>query len=903
MLIPYDLSLEFLASSLGVAPISLRFCWKLRLVPGSSGVRQTAYRLRAATTLESCLGESPDLWDSGRVGSDETLYVPYAGRSLQPFAIVHWSVTVWDENGIASAPVPASEPFTVAPMSEADWSARWIGATAWDQPGPTPAWFRGKLGHGAPDFDPTEEAPAIYLRKNFLARRPVQKALLSICGLGCYVASVNGKRVSACLEWPLSAYDKTVLFRTFDATSEVTAGENALCAILGNGLYHLLVPDFFSYEKAPWRGSPRMICHLHLRYDDGSTESISSDESWRVSTDGPIRYTDMRGGETIDARRDLGDWQHSGFDDSKWAAAIVAAAPRGRLEPDPTPRLAVREERPPSRIEELPDGTIVVDFGGPLAGFIHLKVRGQTTGVISARFGEALNPDGSLDLQANTSHTYGRYQLDRFLPSGHTNPETFETTFSRHAFRFVQIEGLDQTLVPGDILAFRITNTLRPTGFFNCSDPLLNQYHEAARRTLEDCTAGLPCAEPVREKIAWAGDMTFLQPAYCYLFDSAAMYRRTADELASSQAACGHLPPVHPCGGWGRLDDAGAHEFCDDAWWGGSLAESAAALALHYGDPDAEKRSADAATRYVDYLAGTREPDGCVNWGLGDWCDREWKDGRAGLTEVAFTATLGLRRLATLASDYFDRQNRPDAALRYRKLAEETEQAVRCRYWREGGFDASSQTMQALPITLGLLSGNEREEAERRFLADIESLGGRLSVGFIGLVPSLRLLADLDRADLALRALLHVPDSGLRLCLECSGAPPTLGETIHARLIDVHSGAGSFHHQFGATATAFIYEGLAGLRPDPAVPGWKHFFVRPALGCGLQQMNLTYESPRGMIGVAWNHKGPVCHLTIEIPANTSASLRVAKEFGGTRELGPGIHGFKLPAEFSAPHPR
>ena len=887
-LIPYDLTLEHLASPLGVAPESLRFCWKLRAQPARGGARQTAYRLRAASSLASCLGDSPDVWDSGIVASDETMYVPYTGRPLPAFAVVYWSVTVWDENNTASAPVPAPEPLSMAPLGIADWSAQWIGATAWDQTGPTPAWFRGTGRHEPAVFNPDEEAPAVYLRKSFVVRRPVRKALLSICGLGCYVASVNGKRISSCFQWPLSAYDKTILFRTLEIAGDLQPGENVLGVVLGNGLYHLLVPDVFSYELAPWKASPRLIGHLHLTYDDGSTESIVSDGSWKVSREGPIRYTDLRGGETVDARHQLGDWQTPAFDDASWSAATVASAPRGTLQPDPTPPFAVCEERAPVRIERLADGRVVVDFGGPLVGCIQLQVRGQKSGPVTMRYGEALLKDGSLDVLANASHTFGRYQVDRFIPSGTNESELFSPTFSRHAFRYVQIQGLDQTMKPGDIRSVRTINALRSTGAFSCSDTLLTRFHEAARRTLEDCTAGMPCAEPVREKIAWTGDMVFLQPAYCYLFDSAAIYRRATDEIATSQHACGHLPPIHPCGGWGCLDDAGGHEFCDDPWWGGTLAENAATLALHYGDPQAEKRAATTAIRYVDYLAGTRSPDGCVEWGLGDWCDREWKAGKAGLTEIPFTSTLGLQRLATLVARQLEGQGDAAASNRYRVLAQEAAEAVRRRYWRDDGFACSSQTMQALPIALDLLHGAERTEAERRFLANIESLGGTLSVGFIGLIPSLRLLAELGRADLAVRALLHVPDSGLRLCMECSGEPPTLGENIHAHLIDFNSGAGSFHHQFGATGTALIYEGLAGLHPDPNAPGWKHFLIRPALGSGLHQLDLTYESPRGAIRVAWIWEGTVCHLTLGIPANTSATLHLPGDWNGVPEVGSGV---------------
>ena len=888
MIHPRSLTISLLASSVGIPLNQLRFCWQL--TGDANSHCQTHYRIRVSSTQDGALQELPDLWDSGRVASDETLFISYSGASLQPWQGGYWSVEVWDEHGKSSGPIAASSYFSIAPQSRQDWQAQWIGATSKDKSGPTPEYFRSAWGTPRPPADLNEESPAVYLRKSVIVHRPVNRAVLSISGLGCYIAGLNDRPSTPFMEWPMAAYDKTVLFRSFDVTEQVKVGVNILWAILGNGLYNLMVPDFFKYEQAVWRGSPRLLCELRLFYRDGESESLVSDASWRVSTKGPIRYNDLRGGETIDGGYSLGNWRNAEFDESRWQPAVLATAPAGTLRPDPTPRSAISEERSPTQIRPLSNGNVMVHFGGPMVGFFRITLEASQTQPVFLHSGEALLEDGSLDRDANTSHTYGRYQIDKIIPGRGVKNNTYETTFSRHAFRYVEIEGLEHPLNHENIRAFRVTIDLQRTSYFSCSDALLMRYHDAARRTLEDCTWGLPCAEPVREKIAWAGDISFLQPAYFYLFNAAALYSRTAEELAFSQHASGHIPPIHPNGGWGKIDETGGHEFCDDPWWGGTLAECIEALELYYGDASAGDRFAARAADYAYYLAGTRAADGCVHWGLGDWCDREWKEGACGLTEVPFTATLGLNRLATLAMRRAQARGDHRHAERLEALATEAWDAVRARYWQDGGFPDHSQTMQALPLSLGLLKGNEKAEAERRLLTNIEATGGLITVGFIGLIPVLRVLAAISRMDIVLNAPLRSSDSGLRFCLENTGEPPTLGETIHAKLIDIHSGAGSYHHQFGATMAAFIYEGLAGLSPTPAAPGWKHFFVRPQMACGLDQFVLRYESPRGIIAVAWDWENDVCSLKVTVPANTTASLLL--NYNGREEtflLGPGTH--------------
>ncbi|MEK8142512.1 hypothetical protein NKH18_09435 [Streptomyces sp. M10(2022)] len=152
-------TVEYAENLLGTDSSGPRLSWEL--AAGGQGARQSAYQVRVAADADE-LSRRP-LWDSGRVTSDRTVGVPYAGPTLHDRTRYHWQVRVWDEKGRASAWSEARWWETALPSD--GWRARWIGAdappappgfddTSWIwAPGPPlwstpvgPRWFRATLG-------------------------------------------------------------------------------------------------------------------------------------------------------------------------------------------------------------------------------------------------------------------------------------------------------------------------------------------------------------------------------------------------------------------------------------------------------------------------------------------------------------------------------------------------------------------------------------------------------------------------------------------------------------------------------------------------------------------------------------------------------------------------------------
>ena len=669
-------------------------------------------------------------------------------------------------------------------------------------------------------------------------------------------------------------YTRRVLYVTYDVTNLVKQGENAVGVMLGNGFYCLQTPDLFQLEKAPWRTPPRMKLNLVVQFDDGSTSTIASDSKWKCSA-GAIQFNCIRGGETIDARKDPGQWLEAGYDDSAWKPALEVSAPLGRLCAQSIQPIRITDRFRPERISEPRPGVYVADFGRNLAGWVRWTTSGREGQTVTLDFGEGLLPDGALDTAQQTTHTYGRYQHQVCILSGAAT-EVFEPHFTYHAFRYVEFRGLEKAPRPGDLVAFRMHTQLPCVSSFECSDPLFNQLHEAARRTLEDCTWGGPSAEPVREKVIWLGDDNFCLDAYFYLFDCELLYRKHVQDMMDAQEPNGHFGPVIPNGGWGEQGEGSVSElhYCDSPWWSISLALGVHRLATDYGDRRMSELAYDACRRYTDFLTSTSE-DGILNWGLWDWLPRPGSIE----TKSEFTSTVAYYYQAKLVAEQAAVLGKKQDAAKYAALAESIKQAFNRRFYNiaAGQYAQGSQTAQSLPLMFDMAPASERERVVRSLVEAVQSSGNKLATGFIGTMPTFYVLTDAGYGDLAYEM---VKDGWFHML--GNGYKSTLGESPYIRV----GGYGSGHHQFGACIAGWVYRCLAGIRPDLSGPGYRKVIIKPAIIGDLTWVKARYDSIYGRIISHWKREGDKLTLKVTVPANIKAEVYVpAKGLASVTEGG------------------
>ena len=297
-----QLRCEYLDNPLGIDQPQPRLSWVLE--SNERGVKQTAYQILVAGSEAALKKGTGDLWDSGKVASDETIQIRYGGPALASRQGVWWKVRVWDQDG-RSAESNAAR-WEMGLLQPADWGAQWIGRTT-----------------------DTNSNPAPLFRNAFSLDRKVKQARAYICGLGYYELYLNGKKVGDHLLDPgYTRYDKRALYVTYDVTDVLQRGQNAVGVMLGNGWYNCHTKAVWNFHEAPWRAAPKLLLQLRVDYADGTSQSLVSDGSWKCST-GPIVFDSIYGGETYDARLEKPGWDTAGYDDSRLGTGSGRGSPAG----------------------------------------------------------------------------------------------------------------------------------------------------------------------------------------------------------------------------------------------------------------------------------------------------------------------------------------------------------------------------------------------------------------------------------------------------------------------------------------------------------------------------------------------------------------------------------------------
>ncbi len=360
---PVDLRCEYLKNPLGIDRTSPELSWKLEAAPHAGrGLKQAAFQILVATTEDSLGAENGDLWDSGRVVSDESINVVYAGRPLVSRQSCWWKVRIWDQDGHISA---WSEPslWSMGLLHANDWTAKWIGLDGGDETRPE---------------DPSRtRLPARMLRRVFQAKKHIKRATVYLSGLGFFDLYINGAKVGDHIMDPaLTEYSKRVLYLTFDVTDRLKPGENALGVILGNGRF--FAPRGRGHPvKFKTYGYPKLLLQLEIEYADGSRQQLVSDDDWKITTDGPIRANNEYDGEEYDARKEIPGWDQPGFNDSGWKKVELVQPPGGHLQ--------AQMLEPTRIIQTLRDLPIRICGGHakPVTGLGAITAGGKTSAMIS----------------------------------------------------------------------------------------------------------------------------------------------------------------------------------------------------------------------------------------------------------------------------------------------------------------------------------------------------------------------------------------------------------------------------------------------------------------------------------------------------------------------------------------
>ena len=364
---------------------------------------------------------------------------------------------------------------TVAGWTQVDFDAAdWVKPKAVANYGDRKPW--GKVAFIGSE---SESFSVAQLRKNFTVKKPVRRATVYITALGLYELYINGQRVSRdyfAPGWP--EYAKRIYYQTYEVTDLLQAnGSNTMGVVLGAGwaiLRHNLATLYL-------RGQ------LLLEYADGSTEIITSDESWKSTYDGPILSSHMFHGETYDSRKEVPGWNQPGFDDSFWKPvlarrdqprfddsfwkpALAGREPAATLQAHPGEPVRKIMEIKPVKITEPKPGVYVFDMGQNMVGWVRLKVKGNPGDKVVLHLTEMLNPDGTI----HTLNMGYAKSTDTYILKG-KDVETWEPRFTFHGFQYVEVTGFPGTPSLDAVTGVVLHSDAPITGSFECSNTMLNQ--------------------------------------------------------------------------------------------------------------------------------------------------------------------------------------------------------------------------------------------------------------------------------------------------------------------------------------------------------------------------------------------------------------------------------------------
>jgi alpha-L-rhamnosidase len=829
-----DLRCEYVANPLGVDVAVPRLFWKLK--SSKRDQSQTAYQILAGTTAETLAMDRGDLWDSGKVASDETVQIPYQGKPLESSQLVFWKVRVWDKNGKVSAwSQPAS--WMMGQLREADWQAHWIAA-----------WT---------------ESETLLLRREFTVKPGLKLAMAYVSGLGYYELSVNGRKAGNDLLSPgWTKYDKTCLYDTRDLTPLVSEGTNAVGLLLGNGMYNVKGGRYIKFKGS--FGPLKAIMQLRLEYADGTTEIIGTDEQWRTSR-GPITFSCVYGGEDYDARLEQRGWNQPGFDDSKWPVAQVVKGPGGSLKglSAAGPPIRAFDRLKPVNVKPLSEGVTVYDLGQNAALIPRITVQGPAGSIVRIIPAELLRADGTVDRRSVAPD--GRLSYWQYTLAG-GGQETWFPKFFYHGARYLQVEcsapGGGRLPVVEALEGVVVHSASAPVGEFECSNGLFNRIYRLVRwaqlsnmmSVLTDC--------PHRERLGWLEEYHLNGPSLRYGFDLAQLFTKGMSDMADSQLDDGLVPDIAP--EYTVFSDG----FRDSPEWGSAYVIVPWQQYEWTGDLELLRRHYDGMKRYVAYL-GTRAANHIVSYGLGDWYDIGPKrPGFAQLTPVALTATAFYYCDVKILAHVAALLGKPEDAKQYEELATQIRAAFNQEFFdtKNIQYATGSQCANSIPLVMGLVKPEDRTAVLEAVVRDVRQRGNALTAGDVGYRYLLRALADGGRSDVIfdMNSQSDKPGYGYQL---------KMGATSLTEAWNAAPRSSQNHFMLGQIMEWF-YHDVAGIRGDPAGPGFKKIIINPQPVGDLTWVRASFESVRGKIISHWTKADGVFELSVTIPANTTATVFV-----------------------------
>jgi len=868
---------EGMTNPLGIDAQKPRFSWKTEAT-AERNVMQKAYQILVASSAEKLSKNESDVWNSGKVSTDASIWIPFAGKPLQSNAAYFWKVKVWTNKGETAWSAPAS--WSMGILEEVQWKAQWIGldkAMPWDS-----ETFASRLS-------------ARYVRKEFPIGKQISRATVHICGLGLYELFINGQKVGDQVLAPApTGYDKAVLYNTFDVTSLLRKGQNAVGITLGNGHFYNMRQTYKPW-KVPTYGYPKVRMMLTLEYSDGTKEDIGTKDNWKLTADGPIRSNNEYNGEEYDARKELTGWNMPGYDDSNWQNAERVRFPADEVRAQMMPGMKVLQKMTPVSIKQL-GNKYILDLGQNIAGWMRINVHGNAGDSVKLRFAETLQKDGEI----YTENLRSARCTDVYILKGDKAGESWAPVFIYHGFRYVEVSGLKYVPSVTDFTAEVVSDEMEQLGTLTTSNDVLNQVLKNAWWGIRDNYKGMPVDCPQRdERQPWLGDRAMGCWGESFLFDNNLMYAKWGNDIRDAQRQDGCIPDVAPIY---------LTYYTDNVTWPATLPFLCDMTYTQFGNKKPIEDNYEAIKKWMAHMEKNyMSPTYLMTKDeYGDWCmppenlKMIHSEDPKRITNGTLISTAYYYKILQLMTRFANVQGLKEDAKKFSALAEKVKTGFNKEFFHKDSlyYGNNTATSNLLPVAFGMVPKQYVDTVCKHILhtvvpANTKSQIGtaelNITCGVVGIQWLMRELSRMGRADVAfaLASNNKYPSWGY---MAANGAT-TIWELWNGNTASPKMNSGNHVMLLGDLLT-WSYENMAGIKSDYTQTAFKHIILKPDFSIpDLEHVDASYITPYGKVVSKW--KKSLMHLDweVSIPVNSTAEVHLPN--GKTEQIGSGSYHFSV----------
>ncbi len=858
-----------------------RFSWQL--AQNGQQQFQTAYQLHVSSDKNFSKGAI--IWDSQKVISNNTAWVRYQGKPLTSQQTIFWRVRTWGKNTDAS-PWSQTQSAELGLLHNHDWQAKWIGHPTDTQGDKTLKRFS--------NIENSQNKPQ-YLRKTFTLDAPIKKARLYITAKGIFKPYINGQAISEDVMTPgWTPYHKRIETLTYDVTSFVKQGNNAIGAALAKGWYSGRI---FGPTPQEYTLPIQLIAQLEITHEDGSRSIIQTDQTWQATNKGPIRAASNYDGEKYDANFDISGWNTANYtpSDTIWSTVYTESI-------DPNIALAPKRHAPshtaltltPEKIVSVKDGVVIYDMGQNMVGVPEINLPANKGHTVKLRFSEALEGDTFYVKSLRSAKN-----IDLYTPK-QDGTISYRPTFTFHGYRYVEISGYDTQYQPklewlkGHVLHsnFAVYDN------FASNHTKLNKLSSNVSWGLRGNFLDIPTDCPQRdERLGWTGDAQVFVSTSMYKADVYAFWAAWLESVREEQSIDGLIPKFVPFRAF--LTDGTA------AAWGDAATIVPWELYQFTGDKHVLAENYTMMKRWMQF-SELQSVNFISNMGTyGDWLQPFSKNGRAkGDTHPDLIATAYYARSAEITaktarvlgythdaeqferlhsniknrfrSYFFDEQvNAVTSAIKTMKR----DKGKRLKKPQQSTINLiTTQTSYLLPLAFNLFNEQEQHKAVQHLLALINESDNHLRTGFLGTPMLYQVLERFGHSDVMYDILLKETYPSWFYSIN-NGATTTWERWNSYSLTEGYNKANMNslnHYAYGAVAQWF-YNGMLGIKPLEV--GFKQIEINPQFTRRLNQLSGSVPTPNGDIKVAWEINNDQLSMHITVPKNTTARLNLPSVSG------------------------